>query len=136
MSSVANQGASRNTYLRAEVEDEDRVELVVDLCCCRHLVCELLRGGRREDLAVEKGGGLTLRTVFGGRAPGSLGPLLCPFRHRFDGVVGYHIRLTLWVHERSPVRTRVEPFLLVFFPCCKVLDIITDAFYIGHIFYL
>ena len=31
MSSVANQGASRDAYLRAEVEDEDRVELVVDL---------------------------------------------------------------------------------------------------------
>ena len=60
MSSVANQGASRDTYLRAEVEDEDRVELVVDLCCCRHFVCKWLRGGRREVLAVEKGGGLTV----------------------------------------------------------------------------
>jgi hypothetical protein len=26
--------------------------------------------------------------------------------YRFDGVVGYHVRLT---HERSPVRARIEP---------------------------
>jgi hypothetical protein len=41
-----------------------------------------------------------------------IGRFTLPRSERFDGVVGYRICLT---HRRSPVRTRVEPFLLTLY---------------------